>query len=100
GRNLGDIGEVGAVTSELHGGRAMAAFAVDQDECVIRRQTPQGGRAYEAVGIVDVLGVNVERWDQVAQHIVEVSSALILEVCRGENVYRSGGVQCGSRGSA
>ena len=81
-RNLGDVGEVGALTTELHRSGTVTTLAVHQYQRVIGWQAAQGGGAYQGAGVVDVLHVHVEGRHQVAQQIVHVCSALILEVGR------------------
>ena len=81
-RKLGDVREVGPLATKLHRCRAVTALAVHKHQRVVSRQAAQSSGAYQAVGVVDVLGVYVEGWHQVAQQIVDIGRTLILEVCR------------------
>ena len=68
------------LTAKLHSSRTVATLVVNQHQRVVGRQSTQRGGSYQTVGIINFLGINVIRRNQVSQQVIQVRRTLILEI--------------------
>ena len=70
----------------------MAALAVDQHQQVIRRQTPQRGRAHQGRFVVNTVPLDIVRRGQGAQHVVHIDRCLRAQLVGIQHIYGRGRV--------
>ena len=93
-RQVRPLGASGQGTAQLGDDRpAMAALAVDQHQGVVRRQTAQGGGPRDGGRITNGVPLHVVGRQQIAQHVVHVGGAHVLEVLARDHVHGHGGIR-------
>ncbi|KAG1254252.1 hypothetical protein G6F68_010943 [Rhizopus microsporus] len=98
GRNLRQIGRLRTAVAQQRA--AVETAAVDQHQCLVRRQAAQGSRAHEHLAVGHRQALHHERRHQLGQHVLQIGGFNRLDVFLGEYIHRRQRFELGAVGGA